>query len=279
MSKIGIIDATGKNYPLLKDILEKAGYEVALQEALSCCDISLEAIILVADAAGLAQAFAHVAAFRERQQTPVILIAELDRSGWDRTFSASEGLSVDALLEMPVRPEALIQRLHALSKARQAVQKAMASPQIDYILQRAIANEQAAAEFYTRAAALVTAPETKEILHTLAQQEKTHEKLLEEFRTGKRPLPDSQLTPESSSAIIEATLSLPDFSPEMQPLDAFLLAAKKEKLSAAAYENWARLYPEGPERQLLFQLAQMEREHQQFVEAMLVNASFPEAWE
>lgn len=279
MSKIGIIDTTGKNYSSLKDILEKAGYETSLQEALSCCDMSLEAIILVADASGLAQAFANVAAFRERHQTPVILIAELDRSGWDRTFSASEGLAVDALLEQPVPPEALIQRLHALLEARQAAQKAMASPQMDYILQRAIANEQAAAEFYARAAALVAAPATKEILQTLAQEERTHEKLLEEFRAGKRPLPDAQLAPENSGAIIEATLSLPDFSPEMQPLDAFLLAAKKEKLSAAAYENWARLYPEGPERQLLFQLAQMEREHQHFVESMLVNASFPEAWE
>jgi len=132
MSKIGIIDTTGKNYSSLKDILEKAGYETSLQEALSCCDMSLEAIILVADVSGLAQAFANVAAFRERHQTPVILIAELDRSGWDRTFSASEGLAVDALLEQPVPPEALIQRLHALLEARQAAQKAMASPVIGY---------------------------------------------------------------------------------------------------------------------------------------------------
>ena len=64
----------------------------------------------------------------------------------------------------------------------------------------------------------------------------------------------------------------------MSPADAFLLAANKEKLAVEMYENWAKLYPEGAERELLLQLAEVERAHKAKVEAMFTNAAFPEAW-
>jgi rubrerythrin len=64
----------------------------------------------------------------------------------------------------------------------------------------------------------------------------------------------------------------------MQPADAFLLAANKERLSARMYENWAALYEDGPERDLLLRLADMERQHLAHVEAMFSNAAFPEVW-
>ena len=40
--------------------------------------------------------------------------------------------------------------------------------------------------------------------------------------------------------------------------DAFLLAARKEKLAADFYDDWAGLYPPGPERELLRSLAKTE---------------------
>jgi rubrerythrin len=45
------------------------------------------------------------------------------------------------------------------------------------------------------------------------------------------------------------------------------------------YENWAALYPQGRERELLLQLAEVERRHKAHVEAMFTNAAFPEVWE
>ena len=65
---------------------------------------------------------------------------------------------------------------------------------------------------------------------------------------------------------------------EMSPADAFLLAAKKEKLAVQFYETWSRLYPEGPERSLLLSLAEIERRHKTKVEELFTNAAFPEAW-
>jgi len=64
----------------------------------------------------------------------------------------------------------------------------------------------------------------------------------------------------------------------MSPADAFLLAAKKERLAMQMYRNWAALYAAGPERDLLLRLAEMERQHQAHVEAMFSDAAFPEVW-
>ena len=38
------------------------------------------------------------------------------------------------------------------------------------------------------------------------------------------------------------------------------------------------MYPEGPERELLKRLAEVERRHKAWVEGMFTNASFPERW-
>ena len=63
-----------------------AGKCVVADDAAACRTTSADAIVLAADTAGLARAQAHVEAVREKSGTPVILIVDLDRSGWDRTF-------------------------------------------------------------------------------------------------------------------------------------------------------------------------------------------------
>ena len=86
--------------------------------------------------------------------------------------------------------------------------------------------------------------------------------------------PSSQ-SPDAPGAVVE-TLGTPDFTPDMSPADAFLLAAKKEKLAAEFYENWAGLCSPGQEREILLGLAGMERNHKKRVEDLFTNASFPE---
>jgi rubrerythrin len=274
MGMILVVDTVGDVLPTLQPALTEAGFEVVVETALECCLAPADAIILATDAAGLAQSLKQVQAVREGSGTPVILVAELDRSGWDRTFSAPEALSADALFDKPLDTPALLRRLQGIVAARAEAQSVPAAPGMDAILDQAVGNEEAAAAFYRYAASRSSRPETREALEALARDEEEHERLLEEFRSGAHPLPG---TAPGGGSIVE-TFGTPAFSPDMTPADAFLLAAHKERLAVETYTNWAALYPEGPERELLLGLAGVERRHKEHVEGMFSNAAFPEAW-
>jgi len=204
--------------------------------------------------------------------TPVLLLASLDRSGWDRTFSDERALGADALLDLNVRPETLVKRIEGILAARDDVSKGGVQIEFGDILGRAICTEEAAEAFYRRAAAAVKTPDAKDVLEMLADQEAEHKQTLLDFRDGKRELP-SEWT--AATSVLE-TFGTPKITPDLSPADAFLLAARKEKLAVQFYEDWADLYPEGPEKEILKKLANTEREHQRSVENMFVNASFPE---
>jgi rubrerythrin len=178
---------------------------------------------------------------------------------------------VDALFDLPADPEALVRRMRGILQASASVAPAA----IPAIIERAVANEQASEAFYRRAAGSVLRLETKETLEALARDEREHKRLLEEFRRGAALFPTE---PAQTASLVES-LGTPEITPEMTPADAFLLAARKEKLAAEFYENWAALYPEGPERALLRQLAEVERRHKAYVESLFTNAAFPEVWE
>ena len=149
-----------------------------------------------------------------------------------------------------------------------------AAAEMGVILARAIANEESAAAFYRQAAERLSDPVTRDAIQGLMRDELEHKRLLEEFKQGTRPLPEGS----SSGGSLVEFLGTPDFTPDMSPTDAFLLAAKKEKLAVEFYENWAKLYPGGPERELLLGLAEVERRHKEKVENLFTNAAFPEAW-
>ena len=145
---------------------------------------------------------------------------------------------------------------------------------MDAVLDRAIANEESAAAFYRQAASRVTDARTREALEGLMRDEVEHKRLIEEFRNGARPLPEERT---SGGSLLEY-FGAPDFTPDLSPAEAFLLAARKEQLAVEFYEHWADLYPAGPERELLLRLAEVERRHKVKVEYLYVNTAFPEAW-
>jgi rubrerythrin len=142
------------------------------------------------------------------------------------------------------------------------------------ILARAIANEESSAAFYQQAAARMTSPVTREALEGLMRDELDHKQLIREFQSGRRTLPEGH---SSGGSLVEC-LGSPEFTAALSPADAFLLAAKREKMAVEFYETWARLYPAGAEQELLLKLAEVERCHKQKVEDLYTNAAFPEAW-
>jgi rubrerythrin len=275
MARILVVDRLQDECEALKRALGEAGWEVVVaDDAAACRTASADAIVLAADAADLARAHAHVEAVREELATPVILVADFDRSGWDRTFTSPEALNVDALFDRPVDAQALVRRLAGILAAREDARLLAAAPEMSSIVDRAIVNEEAAAAFYRRAAERISDPQTKEVLESLMRDEQEHKRLLQEFRSGARPLPDATV---QTTTLVEV-FGAPQFSEELAPSDALLLAANKERLAVEFYENWAKLYPDGEERRLLLYLANVERGHKVRVEAMFANAAFPESW-
>jgi rubrerythrin len=277
--KILIIDATGVVAGPLSAEMKAEGWTIRtcadpkkLPKTAGGCD----GVFLAVAAGELATRLPGAIRLARKSGAPLLLATNLDRSGWDRTFESADALEVDALFDLPVEPAAVVRRLKGIAEARgpAAERGARKTPAGASIISRAVANEEAAQAFYARAAKSVTRKDTKETLEALARDEKEHKRLLTEFKKGRGALPSE---PAAAGAVLE-NLSVPDFSPDMTPADAFLLAARKEKLAADFYESWASMYPEGPERELLHRLAEVERRHKAWVEGMFTNASFPERW-
>ena len=167
MARILLVDTLGDVRACIEGPLRDAGWEVLVaDDAAACRSMAADAIVLATDTAGLASAHAHIEALRDRSgtaccemgesgfppQQAVVLIVDLDRSGWDRTWGTPESLHVDALLDKPVNGQALVHRLAGILAAREKARQSAASPEMSSIIERAIANEEAAAAFYRRAA-------------------------------------------------------------------------------------------------------------------------------
>ena len=275
MTRILLVDTLGDVRAYIEQPLSDAGWEVLVtDDAATCRTTAADAIVLATDTAGLASAHMHGEAVRDRSGTPVILIINLDRSGWDRTLGTPESLHVDALFDKPVDGRALVHRLAGILAAHEDARQSAASPEMLSIIERAIANEEAAAAFYRRASQHVSNSDTRKVLESLMHDEEEHKRIIEEFRSGARPLPEGT----TQMATLSEAFGTPPFGTEISAADAFLLAANKERLAMEFYANWANLYPDGEQRELLLHLSEVERDHKARVEAMFTNAAFPEAW-
>ncbi|MGO8704137.1 MAG: ferritin family protein [Candidatus Brocadiia bacterium] len=276
--KILIMDATGVVAGPLSAEMKAEGWTTrtcAAPKKLPKTAGGCDGVFLAVAAGELAARLPGAIRLARKSGAALLLATNLDRSGWDRTFESADALEVDALFDLPVEPAAVVRRLKGIAEARgRAEPEARKTPAGASIIARAVANEEAAQAFYARAAKSVTRKDTKEALESLARDEKEHKRLLTEFKKGRGALPSE---PAAGGSVLESA-SAPDFSPDMTPADAFLLAARKEKLAADFYESWASMYPEGPERELLHRLAEVERRHKAWVEGMFTNASFPERW-
>lgn len=265
---IWIVDRDGDTTRRCRDALRAQGWDVRTAKSTADLRPPVSAVVL-------ANELAEVEHLREQpplRPAPVVLVASLDRSGWDRTFHDETAFDVDALLDRPVDAEALVKRLRGILAARPSVSPQRPAAEFREVIQRAIANEETSERFYRKAAAASRVPETRAVLEGLARDEQGHKQALLEFLEGKRAFASA---PAAATSVLES-FGTPELTPDMTPADAFLLAARKEKMAAELYENWAQLYPAGPDRDLLLGLANVERRHKAHVEQLFSNASFPE---
>jgi rubrerythrin len=262
---IWIVDPRKRESARCREALRAEGWHVKVAASASGVKGHADAVVLVDDLA----AVDGIRSQPSLRSVPIVLVISLDRSGWDRTFHDETAFRVEALLDLPVDTAALAKRLRGILDASRPAEQAVPSREI---LRRAMANEEAAERFYRKAASASKDPATRLVLEDLASDEGEHRRKLLEFLEGKRPFVSAPVAP---SSVVEK-FGVPELTPDLSPADAFLLAARKEKLAADFYEDWAELHPPGPERELLLKLADMERRHKAHVEELFVNASFPE---
>ena len=145
----------------------------------------------------------------------------------------------------------------------------------DLVMQEAIAEEVAAAEFYAQAARRMKDAGARSIFEQLSTDELHHRNILETFRFN--PLARIEFGHAPDYRVAEKEKQ-PPLSFEMSPKEAFQLAMKKEEQAMGIYTEMAEGCKNPETRKLYLQLAEMERGHKARLEELFINAAYPEAW-
>lgn len=146
---------------------------------------------------------------------------------------------------------------------------------IKAVLGKAIQKEIGSQRLYSKLSQTVKDKASKDVLHELAQQERGHQQLLEQYRRGVF----KEGTLSHGHAIdykIAERLDQPEISSGMNLKDIFMLAANREKLSHEFYLGLAKIHPDGEVKRLLEELSAQELEHKQRVEFLYTEVAFPQ---
>lgn len=143
------------------------------------------------------------------------------------------------------------------------------------LLNFAVRNEVKAWEFYRDAAAKLEDAYLKELFAGLAADEKRHRMTLDGFRAAGLNALHFEHVPDYQ---VSETVEAPEVSPKMKPVDAFALAMKNEQEAMELYSAMADATSQVQEKDMLLELAAMEREHKHKMEQAFVDVAYPEVW-
>lgn len=142
-------------------------------------------------------------------------------------------------------------------------------------LKFAIHNEVKAHQFYEAVAQRVKDASLKELFGDLAEEENRHKVILESFHG---PDPSIKEFPELPDYHVAETMGDPELSIDMKPADAFALAMKKEQQAMELYNWMAGASADSRQKELLLELASMEKSHKFRMEQAFVDVGYPEVW-
>jgi rubrerythrin len=143
------------------------------------------------------------------------------------------------------------------------------------VLDMAVLKEQEAQALYARLGSRAKNPAVKEAFKGLIAQEKQHEHMLEDYRSGTLKKGALHLEHPCDARIAEHFAG-PAPSPAMELKDAFLYAADREKASHDFYLALASMHESGEVRSFLHKLASQELEHKTIVEGLFTEVAFPQ---
>ncbi len=146
---------------------------------------------------------------------------------------------------------------------------------LEKLLRKAVQKEIASWLLYNDLSRKMSQETAREAFRKLAQQEKEHQNLLEQYRRSE--IKEGALS--GAQAIdykIAEHLEQPKIYPDMNLKDIFLLAANREQASHELYLSLAEVHPAGKVKKLLEELAAQELEHKQRVELLYTEVAFPQ---
>jgi rubrerythrin len=146
--------------------------------------------------------------------------------------------------------------------------------ELEAIIKNAIAQEELSHQFYRRMAKVVTHKDTQETFEYLAHEELGHKAFLESCLTPQ----GCKLVGQAQNVHLAEMLAAPEFSEEMSPKEALVIAMKREEGSHRFYQTLASLQPPGEIRAFLEKMAQVELSHKEKMEYLYDNVAFPEVW-
>jgi rubrerythrin len=143
------------------------------------------------------------------------------------------------------------------------------------VLRIAMSREIEAQNLYTDLSQKIDTEAAKDAFLLLAQQERGHQNLLEQYLRGElqdRVLGQVQVVDYKIVEHFEQSV----ISTDMKLQDVFLLAANREKISHEFYLGFASIHPNGPIKRLLEEIAAQELAHKQTVEFLYTEVAFPQ---
>jgi rubrerythrin len=143
------------------------------------------------------------------------------------------------------------------------------------ILKDAIQGEIEAQKFYLSVAEKTQNSFLKELFLSFSEEEKKHRQILENFRD--KPSETINFTKVPDFHVAE-TIETPELTMEMRPQDAIALAMKKEQAAMKHYTQLADACTDPDQKNIFLELAAMEREHKNKMEAAFVDIGYPEVW-
>lgn len=146
---------------------------------------------------------------------------------------------------------------------------------IKEILDLAILKEIEAQKTYADLCGKTKSQSAREVFKALVLQEKQHQTVLENYRSGL--LRQGALRMEHPCDFhIAEHFARPESTAGLDLKDAFLFAADREKDAHEFYLTLAQLHVPGEVRDLLEKLASQELEHKATVEALFTEVAFPQ---
>ena len=149
----------------------------------------------------------------------------------------------------------------------------MKNIKFDSIIEKAIANEEEANQFYLKLSKMVTDKRAQDTLLYLASEEKQHKEYLLHYRQESFSGNATQMDEASNNKIAEF-LQSPQVKYDMDSKDVYLLAAARELNSYNFYKGLAAIHPDGEIKQMLLKMANQEMKHKDKVEYLYDNTAF-----
>jgi rubrerythrin len=152
----------------------------------------------------------------------------------------------------------------------------MENKNLEYLIDRAIKNEEDAYQFYTNLMNSITDTVAKDALKLLAGEEKKHKEFLESYKKGNytASLRMNEVVDYKIAQFIDA----PDIDKDMKSKDVYLVAAHRELNSYNFYKGLSDLQPAGEVKEMLLKMASEEMKHKEKVEYLYTNTAFPQTY-